>query len=107
MRLCPKRSKREGAAARQNNASKRAATETNLVTSGDSLDFCGYGGGLRDGYDEFRRGGVWKQGDTGSKHDHEHADPNPVHERVDERLDSRELAILTGIDDVEVFFQRR
>src|SRR5437660_6905019 len=107
MRLCPTRSKREGAAARQNNASKRTATETNLVTGGDSLYFRGYGDWLRDGYGEFRRGSVRKQGDTGAKHDHEHADPNPVHERVDERLDSRELAILTGIHDVEVFFQRR
>src|SRR5947209_5842151 len=107
MRLCPTRSKREGAAARQNNASKRTATETNLVTSGDSLDFRGYGDWLRDGYGEFRRGGVWQQGDAGSKDDDEHADPDPVHERVHERLDSREFAILTGIDDVEVFFQRR
>src|SRR5947209_19221592 len=107
MRLCPTRSKREGAAARQNNASKRTATETNLVTSGDSLDFCGYGDWLRDGYGEFRRGDVRQQGDAGSKDDDKYADPDPVHERVHECLDGGKFAVLPGIDNVEVFFQRR
>src|SRR5438270_13336677 len=102
MRLCPTRSKREGAAARQNNADKRTATETNVVTSGDSLDFRRYGDGPRHGYREFRRGYVRQQGDAGSKDDDKYADPDPVHERVHECLDGGNFAVLPGIDDVKI-----